>query len=321
MTRRRWIADEFSADRAALTGEHAAHLSRTLRARIGQKFEVACGDQVRLATVSNVADNRVEFALGEEVAASEVVPITLLLAIFKFDRMEWAIEKCTELNVTTIVPVIARRTEKHLALAAEKRVERWRRVARQAAEQSRRTTPPEIAEPLKLKEALGTDSLGQALSEMHHKAELFPDPSPSTTLQHKLDHSHDKPLSAGLRRTLEAPANQPRRGGTDVSPGRKPWVSAPMEPSPVGTAEVGRELSPYVRIVVAETEREVLLTDVLRSHTLQSVTLAIGPEGGWTEDELQSFATSQWIAASLGETILRAETAAIAAIAIARAEI
>ena len=75
---------------------------------------------------------------------NDVLPITLLLAVFKFDRMEWAIEKCTELNVTRIVPVIARRTEKHLALAAEKRVERWQRIAREASEQSRRATPPEI---------------------------------------------------------------------------------------------------------------------------------------------------------------------------------
>ena len=106
MTRRRWIADEFSADRAALTGEHAAHLSRTLRARPGQEFEVACGDHVRRATVSSVSDDRVEFALGEEITSSDVVPITLLLAVFKFDRMEWAIEKCTELNVTRIVPIV-----------------------------------------------------------------------------------------------------------------------------------------------------------------------------------------------------------------------
>ena len=115
MTRRRWIADEVTNDRAALTGAHAAHLSRTLRARVGQEFEVVCGDKVRRATVASVSDERVEFALGEEVAASAAAPITLLLAVFKFDRMEWAIEKCTELNVTSIVPVIARRTEKHLA--------------------------------------------------------------------------------------------------------------------------------------------------------------------------------------------------------------
>ena len=234
MTRRRWIADEFFADRAALTGEHAAHLARTLRARAGQEFEVACGDQVRHATVTSVADNRVEFTLGPEVATQTATPITLLLAIFKFDRMEWAIEKCTELNVTTIVPVIARRTEKYLALAADKRAERWRRIAREASEQSRRITPPEIADPVKLAEALK--------------------------------------VKAGLR------------------------------------------------IVLAESELEIGLNELLRSRETEPLALAIGPEGGWTEDELRSFASSQWIAASLGETILRAETAAIAALAIARSE-
>ena len=109
------------------------------------------------ATVASVNDDRVEFTLGDEVAACAVVPITLLLAIFKFDRMEWAIEKCTELNVTTIIPVVARRTEKHLAVAAAKRVERWRRIAREAAEQSRRASPPEISEPVKLADALASE--------------------------------------------------------------------------------------------------------------------------------------------------------------------
>ncbi len=261
MTRRRWIADEFSVDRAALTGAHAAHLARTLRARVGQQFEVACGDQVRQATVSSVQDERVELTLGEEVAACESVPITLLLAVFKFDRMEWAIEKCTELNVTTILPVIARRTEKHLALAAGKRAERWRRIAREAAEQSRRTVPPEIADPVRLKEALA----------------IFPNPNVTDVIP-----SDDSSLSRGLS------------GHPDSD----------------------------LRIVLAETESEVTLSEELRTRdNVTSLSLAVGPEGGWTAEELQSFATSHWIAASLGDTILRAETAAIAAVAIARAEL
>ena len=261
MTRRRWIADEFSGDRAVLTGAHAAHLSRTLRARVGQQFEVACGDQVRRATVASVQDERVEFTLGEEVAARAAVPLTLLLAVFKFDRMEWAIEKCTELNVTTIIPVIARRTEKHLALAASKRVERWRRIAREAAEQSRRIAPPEIGDPEKLKEALA-----------------------------KL---HDRNIPAVIP-------------SEDFSPSR-------------GTCgQPGCDL----RIVLAETEPEATLSEVLcASDNVTSLALAVGPEGGWTGEELQSFATSHWMAASLGDTILRAETAAIAAVAIARAEL
>jgi 16S rRNA (uracil1498-N3)-methyltransferase len=269
MTRRRWIADEFSADRAALTGAHAAHLSRTLRARVGQEFEVSCGDRVRRATVTSVSDDRVEFTLGEEVTGGAVVPITLLLAIFKFDRMEWALEKCTELNVTTIIPVIARRTEKHLALAAAKRVERWRRIAREAAEQSRRAAPPEIGDLLKLKDALM--------------------------------QFHDAVIPTG-----------------DLS---SPKVVIPTEDfSPSGGTCGSSGGDP--KVVLAETKPEATLSEVLRAHgDVKSLALAVGPEGGWTADELQMFQQVRWIAASLGDTILRAETAAIAALAIARAEL
>ncbi len=308
MTRRRWIADEFSRDRAALIGAHAAHLSRTLRARVGQEFEVACGDRVRQATVSSVGDERVEFSLGDEIPATADAPITLLLAIFKFDRMEWAIEKCTELNVTTIVPVIARRTEKHLAIAAERRVERWRRIAREASEQSRRVSPPEISEPVKLRDALALLRDGSTSGNAVIPTEGF---SPSGGICGSRAGSLHK----------ESPASQPRRGGIEFSPGREPWVGAQIEPSPAGTAEKGGE-TVHLRIVLAEGERELQLPEILRSHQdIASLALAVGPEGGWTDDELQGFASSRWIAASLGDTILRAETAAIAALAIARAEI
>jgi 16S rRNA (uracil1498-N3)-methyltransferase len=73
-----------------------------------------------------------------------------VIAVFKFDRMEWAIEKATELGVAVVAPVIARRTEKHLALAAEKRAERWRRIAHEAAQQSRRSDVPLIHDPVAL---------------------------------------------------------------------------------------------------------------------------------------------------------------------------
>ncbi len=231
MTRRRFIADEVSGDQAALVGDHADHLARVLRARVGQDVDIATGAAVRRGRITSVADRRVEFELNEEVFAASLSDITLFLAIFKFDRMEWAIEKCTELGVSRIVPVIARRTDSHLAAASAKRVERWQRIVKQASEQSRRATPPEIAAPIKV---------GEALS-----------------------------LQAALR------------------------------------------------IVLAESEEQTLLRDVVKPQTASDeIVLAVGPEGGWSEDELQSFQQAGWISASLGNTILRAETAAIAATAI-----
>src|SRR3979411_2113446 len=147
MTRRRWIDDEVSGNRAILTGSHAEHLARVLRARVGQEFDIATGLAVRKSRITSIAESRVEFELGEEVPAVTAARITLALAVFKFDRMEWAIEKCTELGVSRIVPIIARRTDAHLAAASEKRVERWQRLVLQASEQSRRAGPPEIAAP------------------------------------------------------------------------------------------------------------------------------------------------------------------------------
>jgi 16S rRNA (uracil1498-N3)-methyltransferase len=230
MTRRRWIADEVSDNHAAIAGAHADHLIRVLRARVGQEFDVATGTVVRRGRILSIHNDRVEFELAEEVSASSALALTLLLAVFKFDRMEWAIEKCTELGVSRIVPIIARRSDSHLSSAAAKRAERWRRIALQAAEQSRRITPPEIVAPIKLQEAVI--------------------------------------LTASLR------------------------------------------------IVLAESEQETLLRDILISHSDGEILLATGPEGGWTEEELELFQKAGWISASLGATVLRAETAAIAATAI-----
>ena len=234
MTRRRWIADEFSGNEAALTGEHADHLIRVLRARVGQEFDIVTGGVVRRGWILSIDPDRVKFELGEEVPAVPTADITLLLAVFKFDRMEWAIEKCTELGVSRIVPVIARRTDAHLASAAAKRAERWRRIALQAAEQSRRAAPPEIAAAIKVSEA----------------------------------------------------------------------VNLP------GT----------LRLVLTESEQQTSLRDAVEP-TEGEILLAIGPEGGWTEEELQLFQSAGWISVSLGPTILRAETAAIAATAIAISEL
>ena len=186
MTRRRWIADEVSGDRAVISGDHARHLAQVLRAKVGQEFDISTGSEVRRGRVLKVSADRVEFDLGESVGSTAASAVTVAVSIFKFDRMEWAIEKCTELGVKKIIPVIAGRTEPHLAAAAHKRVERWQRIAHAAAEQSRRILPPEMFSPVTLKELMAaTSGTRIVLSEIEAEVTLrdaVPDPTSSLTL-------------------------------------------------------------------------------------------------------------------------------------------
>jgi 16S rRNA (uracil1498-N3)-methyltransferase len=179
----------------------------------------------------------VRFNLVAEIESEPPMPVTLVMSIFKFDHMEWAIEKATELGVAGIAPVIARRTEKHLAQAAMKRVERWRRIAHEASQQSRRSDVPSILDPVRLLDRVKAASSDKRL--------VLAEQERSTTLR------------AALQEAIAA-------AGADAP----------------------------------------------------AIELAIGPEGGWAPDEEALFDAQGWQAVTLGPRILRAETAAIAALAL-----
>lgn len=141
--RRRFFVGQFDRQRALVEGEKAHHLGRVLRAHVGQLYELSDGSRVCLGRIENVGRDRVEFALLEELPANEpALQLTLLLSVVKFDSFEWAIEKATELGVSSIIPLAAARSERALLAAAEKRSERWRKIILEAAQQSRRVRLP-----------------------------------------------------------------------------------------------------------------------------------------------------------------------------------
>jgi len=143
--RRRFFVDGFEGSRATLNGDAAHHLGRVLRAEPGQSYEISDGSAVWLARVERVGRDAVEFALVEPVQArSSRLAATLLLAIVKFDRFEWALEKATELGADEIVPLAAERSEKALVAATPKRAERWQRILLESAQQARCLRPPEL---------------------------------------------------------------------------------------------------------------------------------------------------------------------------------
>jgi len=151
-----------------MDGEAAHHLGRVLRAQTGQLYELSDGEQVWLGRIENVTRDRVQFALLEQLPAFHPrVNVTLLLAVVKFDAFEWAIEKATELGVSTIVPLAAERSEKALLAAAAKRADRWRKILLEASQQSRRVRVPVLDGLSKPGGAFASrkDALGVLLSE------------------------------------------------------------------------------------------------------------------------------------------------------------
>ena len=175
MTRRRWIADRWNENSATLLEEQAAHLARVLRAQVGQEFDIVAGHAVRRGVVEKVSANTVEFSLHEEVEPGESLPLIVGLSVVRFERMEWAIEKLTELGVARMIPLTAQRSEKHLVQAATKRCERWRKISRESAQQSRRSQVPEISDPMSVADCIAesNDALRYLFSEEERSRSLW----------------------------------------------------------------------------------------------------------------------------------------------------
>jgi 16S rRNA (uracil1498-N3)-methyltransferase len=231
--RRRFFVDQFIDNTALMQGEAAHHLGCVLRAQPGQLYELSDGQRVWLSRVENVDRERVSFALVEELEAHQpAVDVVLLFSIVKFDALEWALEKATELGVSTIVPLAAARSEKALLAAAAKRAERWKKILFEASQQSRRVRLPVLTELAKPQQAFASQQTN-------------------------------------------------------------------------------------LRIVLSERADAKLLRTVMESQpdSATSVSLAIGPEGGWTDAELEAARAANFSEASLGKSILRTETAVIAALA------
>ncbi len=231
MARRRFFVDLVRDGQAELLGDEAHHLARVLRAETGQQYEVSDGTAVYLAEIREAGKSAVRFRIVEQLALQvPLPPLTLYMALIKFDRFEWVVEKATELGATAIVPVECARSEAGLMAASVKRSERWRKIAQESSQQARRVACPVIG----------------------------------------------------------------------------------------AAVPVGRLMTNGMSCRLEEQSGADLLHQVLGGVSREAgVSLLIGPEGGWTDNERNQMDGAGWRRASLGPLVLRAETAAIAALAIA----
>jgi 16S rRNA (uracil1498-N3)-methyltransferase len=217
-----------------LPRETASHLAKVLRARSGDPLILFGGDGREYAgAVESTRGSRVTASVGDgaEVDRESPLVITLVQCVPRGDRMDFIVQKATELGVTRIVPVLSQRSVVRLdAAQAESKAAHWRAVVVNACEQCGRNRLPAIAAPVPLIEYLGSSAMAAG--------------------------------STAARFVLE------------------PDLEVAAAPAELGTA----------------------------AH------IAVGPEGGFGDEELEAFRIAGFRKLWLGPRILRTETAAIAAL-------
>ncbi|MDP6513222.1 MAG: 16S rRNA (uracil(1498)-N(3))-methyltransferase [SAR202 cluster bacterium] len=225
--------------KAILSGDQAHQIARVLRQAPGDGIILLdnTGHEYDV-TLTAVSPKLVEGDVtGRRLGLGEPdVKITLYQAMLKSDRFELVLQKCAELGVSTFVPIITERTVVRASEGqrASSRLDRWRRILIEAAEQSRRARIPVVAPPISFEAAVQSQ--------------------PSLAVM--------------------------------------PWEE---------------DRSTNLRDVISESEVEGL--------DRSEVSIIIGPEGGFTAEEADLARRHGVQTVSLGRRILRAETAAIAAVA------
>ena len=133
---------------ARLSPEEAQHALRVLRLAPGDAVELLDGREAYAGTLTRVERQAVWARVGERLPSRETaVRVTLCQGLAKADKMDWIVQKCTELGVYGFQPLRMARCVTRMAADDPRVLERWPRIAREAAKQCGRARVPGIAAP------------------------------------------------------------------------------------------------------------------------------------------------------------------------------
>jgi len=246
------------------------------------------GDEI-LGTVARTSKAGVEVHLLERRPGKSepTVRIILCQGLLKSARFEWILEKGTELGVSTFAPILCRRSMAGLEDAGPAKIQRWQRIIQEAAEQSGRSRLPELLPIRPLQHTLNEIPPG-ALAIM--------------------------PWEAEHNRTLHDVLNAPGKVGATLAVAQPaPTQSTPAQPPPTGNVEVTladpRPTSAHPPLAQSTSVQSTF------THPSTTVILFIGPEGGLVPEEVALAQQHGVQVVTLGSRILRAETAALTAVA------
>ena len=151
---RRFFCDNIADSTAIISGDDAHHITRVLRMKPGDALSLCDGAGIEYdAVITSASPEAVVCALGanHESTVEPPVRITLFQCLPKTGKMETIVQKCTELGVSAVVPVVSARCVVIPNKDFEKKRERYNRVALEAAKQSRRAVVPQVLPLIELK--------------------------------------------------------------------------------------------------------------------------------------------------------------------------
>ena len=145
---------------AIVSGSDYRHIVKVLRLKPGNEitlFDEKGVEHFGQITEIRTKEIRITIAESKRIETKPHLNITLLQSIPKGDKMDFIVEKATELGVKTIVPVVTERSQ----IRKTKRIERWRRIALESSKQSRRMMPPDILDLMSFDNAIYSNDKGE----------------------------------------------------------------------------------------------------------------------------------------------------------------
>lgn len=153
----RFFTDDISDNTAVISGPDAVHIGRSLRMRLEDELIVCSGGMEYVSVIRSISDERVvcDILSSHKTLSEPDIQLTLFQAIPKLDKLEFIVQKATELGAARIVPVLTERcVSRPDAKSFAKKRERLQKIAEQAAKQSGRGIIPQVEDIISLENAV-----------------------------------------------------------------------------------------------------------------------------------------------------------------------
>ncbi len=162
-----YAPDNWGSQIISIVGSEAQHLIRTLRVRTGFRFEIFDGiGHQRLVEVVSVSSDELTARVIKSLPDYPVSKnqIVVAVGIVKGARMDFAVEKAAETGASRFIPLL---TERSIVSPRERKIDRWREIAKSAAKQSRQARLMEVMKPTALSSALNERNTSSILLSMY----------------------------------------------------------------------------------------------------------------------------------------------------------